>query len=267
MTFDVTSAERAAGAAVEANDEADVEADVEATGLSKSYRGVAAVDRVSFALPAGSRTALLGANGAGKSTLLSLLSTLIAPTEGSARVAGEDLAAAGPELRRRIGVMAHLPMLYEELTPAENLRFFARLYDLEDGADRSAELLRDVGLWGRRDEPTGVLSRGMHQRLALARAVLHRPRVLLLDEPETGLDAEGVELLERLALAAPGITVLAATHRHERVEGWATGRLVLDRGRVVEDAVERRPAAASTSAGAGAAVLQDATSTAAEPAR
>jgi len=253
------TAEQTAGATFEAS--------VEATGLGKSYRGVAAVDRVSFVLPAGSRTALLGANGAGKSTLLTLLATLVAPTEGSAQVAGEDLVKAGPELRRRIGVMGHLPMLYEELTPAENLRFFARLYDLEDGAERSTELLRDVGLWGRRDEPTGVLSRGMHQRLALARAVLHRPRVLLLDEPETGLDAEGVELLERLALAAPGTTVLAATHRHERVEGWATGRLVLDRGRVVEDAVERRPASTSTPAGGGEPALASATATATETPR
>ncbi len=216
---------------------------VEARALGKRYRGVAAVDRVSFALPAGSRTALLGANGAGKSTLLAMLSTLITPTEGAATVAGHDLGAAGPGLRRRIGVLAHLPMLYEELTPAENLRFFARLYDLDDGAERTEELLRSVGLWGRRDESTSVLSRGMHQRLALARAVLHSPAVLLLDEPETGLDVEGVELLERLALAAPGTTVLAATHRHEQVERWATGRLVLDRGRVVEDAIERPPAA------------------------
>ena len=261
------SAERPPDAPIETSVGPAVEPAVEAVGLSKSYRGVAAVDRVSFALPAGSRTALLGANGAGKSTLLSLLATLVAPTEGSARVAGEDLAAAGPELRRRIGVMAHLPMLYEELTPAENLRFFARLYSLEDGAERGAELLHAVGLWGRRDEPTAVLSRGMHQRLALARAVLHRPPVLLLDEPETGLDAAGVELLERLALAAPGTTVLAATHRHERIEGWASGRLVLDRGRVVEDAIERPPAAPPVPAEAGAPALSAATSSAGKPPR
>jgi heme exporter protein A len=251
MSADAVGAARAIDAATEPP----IEAAVVATGLSKSYRGVAAVDRVSFTLPSGSRTALLGANGAGKSTLLSLLSTLIAPTEGSARVAGEDLAAAGPELRRRIGVMAHLPMLYEELTPAENLRFFARLYDLRDCAARAEELLHAVGLWARRDETTAVLSRGMHQRLALARAVLHRPHVLLLDEPETGLDSEGVELLERIALTAPGTTVLAATHRHERVAGWATGQLVLDRGRVVEDAIERQPASAPSGASVGEPAL------------
>ena len=147
--------------------------------------------------------------------------------------------------------MGHVPMLYEELTPSENLRFFARLYDVEDGAKRADELLRAVGLWTRRDEPTAVLSRGMHQRLALARAVLHRPRVLLLDEPETGLDAGGIDLLERLALRDEGVTVLAATHRAERVGRWATRRLVLDRGRVVGD--EETAVAERGAEGVGAA--------------
>ncbi len=223
-------------------------AGIEARGLTKSYRGVVAVDGVSFSLPAGSRTALLGANGAGKSTLLATLATLVSPTEGSALVGGEAVAEARPELRRQIGFMGHLPMLYEELTPAENLRFFARLYGMEDGAERASELIREVGLWTRRDEPTSVLSRGMRQRLALARAVLHRPRVLLLDEPETGLDSEGLELVERLALRREGVTVLAATHRPERVGGWATGRLVLHRGRVAED--DATPRAGRRAAGA-----------------
>lgn len=229
-------------------------AGIEARGLTKSYRGVVAVDGVSFSLPAGSRTALLGANGAGKSTLLATLATLVSPTEGSALVGGEAVAEARPELRRQIGFMGHLPMLYEELTPAENLRFFARLYGMEDGAERASELIREVGLWTRRDEPTSVLSRGMRQRLALARAVLHRPRVLLLDEPETGLDSEGLELVERLALRREGVTVLAATHRPERIDGWATGRLVLHRGRVAEDAATpraERGAAGSVSGGEG----------------
>ena len=223
--------------------------EIEARGLTKSYRGVVAVDDVSFSLAPGSRTALLGANGAGKSTLLALLATLISPTKGSAFIGGAEVAEAGGDLRRQIGFMGHLPMLYEELTPSENLRFFARLYDVDAGAERAGELLRAVGLWARRDEPTSVLSRGMHQRLALARAVLHRPRVLLLDEPETGLDPDGLEILERLALGDEGPTVLAATHRPERVGRWATGRLVLDRGRVVEAAARGTPDAV----GAGAA--------------
>ena len=123
-------------------------------------------------------------------------------------------------------------MVYEELSPLENLRFFARLYGVADCSARAGELLHTVGLWARRDDPTAQLSRGMHQRLALARALIHRPRLLLLDEPETGLDEAGLELLEALALRAPDVTVLAATHRLERVERWADGVLRLEHGRV-----------------------------------
>jgi len=126
-------------------------------------------------------------------------------------------------------------MLYEEMTPLENLGFFARLYSVTDAEARIEELLRAVGVWRRRHEPVAVLSRGYHQRLALARALLHRPTVLLADEPETGLDPEGVEMLDELALHAPGLTVIAATHRVDRVEAWATGLVRLEHGRAVED--------------------------------
>jgi len=208
---------------------------VRTEALTKRYGGLEVVRGVSLALPAGSRTALVGANGAGKTTLLAMLSSLIAPTEGDARIAGHSLRERPAALRRAIGVLAHRPMLYEEMTPLENLRFFARLYGVSDPAPRIEELLRAVGVWGRRHEPTSVLSRGFHQRLALARALLHRPAVLLADEPETGLDPEGVAMLDALALRAPGLTVIAATHRVDRVESWATGVVRLDHGRVAED--------------------------------
>ena len=208
---------------------------VEARALTKRYGGIEVVRAVSLALPAGSRTALIGANGAGKTTLLAMLSTLIAPTEGDATIAGHALRARPAALCRAIGVLAHRPMLYEELTPLENLRFFARLYGVADAEPRIEELLRAVGVWRRRHEPVAVLSRGTHQRLALARALLHRPAILLADEPETGLDPEGVALLDELVLRAPGLTVIAATHRVDRVETWATGLVRLEHGRVVED--------------------------------
>ena len=207
---------------------------IAAFDLTKRYGGVEVVSNVSFALHTGSKTALLGHNGAGKSTLLGLLSTLITPTSGDAAIAGHAISTNPLELRRNIGVLAHLPMVYEELSPLENLEFFARLYEVPDAAARIEELLRAVGLWHRRREPTAILSRGYHQRLALARAVLHRPAVLLLDEPETGLDPEGVALLDQLALGNPAVTVLAATHLVDRVDRWADGVLRLDRGRVVE---------------------------------
>jgi heme exporter protein A len=205
-----------------------------ASGLTKRYGGVDVVSDMSFSLAAGSKTALLGPNGAGKSTLLGLLTTLLTPNAGDAAIAGHAISTNPIDLRRSIGVLAHLPMVYEELSPLENLEFFARLYGVPDADTRVEELLRAVGLWRRRREPTAVLSRGYHQRLALARAVIHRPAVLLLDEPETGLDPEGVALLDQLMLGDPAVTVLAATHLVDRVGQWADGVLRLDRGRVIE---------------------------------
>ena len=208
---------------------------IETHALTKRYGGIEVVRDVSLRLPAGSRTALLGANGAGKTTLITMLSTLVSPTSGDATIAGHSLAKKPEALRRTIGVLAHKPMLYEELSALENLHLFARLYGVADATARIEELLRTVGVWTRRDEPVAVLSRGTHQRIALARALVHRPSILLADEPETGLDPQGVALLDEVALASPGLTVIAATHRIDRVEAWATGLVRLDRGRVVED--------------------------------
>ena len=221
---------------------------IEARGLTRRFGGTLALDDVSFEVAEGAKVALLGANGAGKTTLLALLSTLLTPSEGGASVAGHDLASDASALRASIGVLTHRPMLYEELTPEENLRFFARLYSVADAEARIEELLRAVGLWLRRDEPTAVLSRGYHQRLAIARALLHRPPVLLLDEPETGLDREALELLDRLVLHAPGLTVLAATHLRERVASWADGVLELERGRLLEGGEVARASGAAAGA-------------------
>ena len=220
---------------------------IEARGLSKVYAGVPVIEDVSFTLAAGSRTALVGANGAGKSTLLQMLTSLVLPTAGEAHIDGRP--ATTPEARHRVGVLSHRPMLYEELTPLENLRFFAGLYEVPNPGVRIEELLRTVGLWQRRHEQTAVLSRGYHQRLSMARAVLHRPPVLLLDEPETGLDQEGLALLDELMLRASGVTVLAATHRLDRVPGWAEATLTVERGGVVgPDAVAATASAATAAA-------------------
>jgi len=208
---------------------------VETHGLTRKYAGLEVVRNVDLRIPEGARVALVGANGAGKTTLLAMLATLVSPTSGRATIAGHDLGKHPPALRRAIGVLGHQPMVYEDLSSLENLQFFARLYEIPDPEPRVEELLRAVGLWLRRREPAAVLSRGYHQRLALARALLHHPTVLLADEPETGLDPEGVALLDELALTVPGLTVIAATHRVDRVEAWATGLVRLDRGRVVED--------------------------------
>jgi heme exporter protein A len=213
------------------------DASIEARRLTKRFGGTTVLQDISFTVPAGAKVALTGANGAGKTTLLAVLSTLAAASAGEATVAGHSVANASEALRRSVGVLTHRPMLYEELTPQENLRFFARLYGVPDGDVRVEELLRAVGLWRRRDEPTGVLSRGTHQRLAIARALVHAPSVLLLDEPETGLDTDGIEVLDALMLCAPGMTVLAATHRIDRIDAWADVRLHLERGRLAADGV------------------------------
>lgn len=210
---------------------------IEARALTRRYSGVEVVRDVTLRIPAGRKVALVGSNGAGKTTLLSLLSTLVQPTSGEAWIDGRPLAGRSAALRRSLGVLRHSPMLYEAFTPMENLEFFARLYGVENAATRIEELLRLLGLWRRRHEPTSVLSRGTHQRLAIARVLIHQPSVLLIDEPETGLDPEGIALLDEVMLRAAGVTVLAATHRVDRIEAWADGLVRLDRGRVAEDTV------------------------------
>lgn len=219
---------------------------IEARGLTRRYGGVTVVREVDLTLPAGSKTAVLGANGAGKTTLLSMLSTLLLPSAGSFSIQGHR--APSPEVARSIGVLGHSPMLYEDFTPLENLRFFARIYRVAEAERRVEELLRQVGLWQRRHERTAILSRGYHQRLALARALVHSPAVLIADEPETGLDPEGVALLDEMALAAPQLTVLAATHRIDHLGAWSTGIVRLERGRVVEDTSSVAAAAGVTGA-------------------
>ena len=206
---------------------------IEAQGLTRRYGGVTVVREVDLALPVGSKTAVLGANGAGKTTLLSMLSTLLLPSSGSFSIRGHR--APSHNVARSIGVLGHSPMLYEDFTPLENLQFFARIYGVADAERRVEELPRQVGLWQRPHERTAILSRGYHQRLALARALIHTPDVLIADEPETGLDPEGVALLDEIALTAPGLTVIAATHRIDHVDAWATGIVRLERGRVAED--------------------------------
>lgn len=215
---------------------------IEARALTKRYGAATILDRIAFEVSPGTKTALVGPNGAGKSTLLAVLSTLVAPTEGTATVAACDLRREAAGVRRHIGVLSHSPMLYEELTPLENLQFFARLYDVPSPAARIEELLRVLGLWRRRDEPTAVLSRGYHQRLAIGRALVHSPAVLLLDEPETGLDTEGMALLDALMLRAPQFTVLAATHRFDHIDAWADGTLTIERGRLVLPVASSPPA-------------------------
>jgi heme exporter protein A len=211
---------------------------IETCDLSKSFGHRTALADVNVHIGAGELVTLVGPNGAGKTTLLRVLATLTRPTGGWVRIAGLDTARAGEAARRRIGFLSHRTLLYDDLTAEQNLRFYARMYDLEGSSARSSELLARVGLQAQRRDLVRILSRGMQQRLAVARAVLHRPQVLLLDEPFNGLDAQATQMLTDLLtdLTDDGCTVLLTTHNLER--GLALGQrvIVLDRGRIVHDA-------------------------------
>ena len=205
--------------------------------LVKSFGHRTALAGVNLSVKAGERVTLVGPNGAGKTTLLRILATLSRPTSGTVHVAGLDTDKAGDDVRRRIGFLSHRTLLYGDLTAEQNLRFYTRMYNLTDGPTRIAELLDYVGLADRRRDLVRMFSRGMQQRLSVARAVLHRPQVLLLDEAYTGLDPDAVQILTNLVtdLAETGCAVLMTTHNLER--GLAAGDrvMVLAQGRIVYD--------------------------------
>jgi heme exporter protein A len=184
------------------------------SGVVKQYGLNPVLRGVDLAVAQGEFVTLVGPNGAGKSTLLAIIATLLRPTAGEARVGGWRLPEQSDRVRRHIGLVSHNALLYRDLTAAENLAFFARLYRLPDAAARIDEALRKVGLFARQRDPVGTFSRGMVQRLTIARATLHEPDVLLLDEPYTGLDQEATQLLDDLLRheAARGRTILMITH-------------------------------------------------------
>lgn len=203
-------------------------------GLMRAFGAKPVLRGVDLALDRGERLALVGPNGAGKSTLLRVLATLTRPDAGRVRVAGYDVVRAADQVRHVVGYVGHQPYLYEELTARENLVFYARLYGVADPAGRAATLLTRVGLAARADDRVRTFSRGQQQRLALARGILHDPAVLLLDEPETGLDEEAIALLDALLdqRAQAGQTTLLTTHHLERALGLAGSVAVLARGKI-----------------------------------
>lgn len=187
---------------------------LEIRGLKKSFGLKPVLRGIDLSIEAGERVALLGANGAGKTTLLRILAGLTRQTAGEITIAGLDLNQQTREVRRMVGFVAHQPYLYDDLTALENLLFFARMYAVERPQKRATELLGRVGLDKKARERASSLSRGQLQRLALARALLHAPRLLLLDEPDTGLDQDGLELLAAILQEhhAQGGTILFTTH-------------------------------------------------------
>lgn len=206
-----------------------------AHALVKSFGYRPVLRRVDLEIGAGEFVVLFGPNGAGKTTLLRLVCRLTRPNFGEVSIGGRRLPAEAEEVYRRLGVVLHQPLLYVDLSAEENLRFYARLYGLRQPAARIAEVLEMARLPSHRHDPVRAFSRGMQQRLALARAILHDPEVLILDEPYTGLDPDGAAWLDSLLrdLTARGCTLLMTTHDLARGLRLASRALILAGGQIV----------------------------------
>lgn len=203
--------------------------------LRKNYGLQPVLQGVNLHIQAGEFVMLVGANGAGKSTLMQIVATLQAPTAGKAAVGGWALPRYADRVRRHVGYVSHESLLYDDLSAAENLHFFSRIYGLGLTNEQIGERLRRVGLLARQREAVRLFSRGMKQRLAIARATLHEPDILLLDEPYTGLDQEAAELLDGLLQqeVTAGRTIFMITH--DLVHGYhlCNRVAILNRGKIV----------------------------------
>ena len=191
-----------------------------------------------FDVEPGEFVALLGPNGAGKTTFLRILASLSRPVMGTVNIAGYQLPQQAALVRQRLGVVSHLPLLYGDLTAEENLRFYGRMYNIPEMDNRVSEVLELVGLVARRRDLVRTFSRGMQQRLAIGRAVLHDPDVMLFDEPHTGLDQDACEMLDTVLqdVAARGRTVVMTSHDLARTADLASRFDVLSKGKIVASA-------------------------------
>jgi ABC-type multidrug transport system ATPase subunit len=210
---------------------------VQLRDVSRHFGRRRALSRVSLSARAGDIVGLLGPNGAGKSTLIGVLATLVSPSEGEVRYGDRTIAELGGALRQRIGLLAHELLLYPELSPRQNLTFFADLYGL-DSRRVVPDAIERAGLGERADDPVSGFSRGMRQRLALERAILHGPRIVLLDEPFTGLDDHAVGMVSSRIrqLASSGAIVFMATHDLDLADGLVSRVVLVRGGRLEADA-------------------------------
>jgi ABC-2 type transport system ATP-binding protein len=192
---------------------------IETHGLTKIFKikkgeDIPAVVDLTLNVLEGEVFGFLGPNGAGKTTTIRMLATLIGPTSGSARVCGYDLAVDDQEIRRSVGILTESPGMYENLSATKNLSIYANLYDVDDVELQVRKYLQMLGLWSRRDDPVGSFSKGMRQKLAICRTLLHEPRLLFLDEPTSGLDPEAAKLVREFIeeLRGQGRTIFICTH-------------------------------------------------------
>ena len=216
-----------------------------AEGLTKRFNGLTAVDGLSFEVEQGEIFGLLGPNGAGKTTTIRILASLIQPSEGEAYVGGLSVRDDALRVRETIGILTESPSLYERLSAQENLEFFAKAYGVDEPQTRGArirELMEFFDLWDRRGDRAGTFSKGMKQKLALARALVHQPGILYLDEPTSGLDPKSAknirDLMERLS-QREGQTILLSTHRLEDAERLCDRVMIINRGATMSVASPR----------------------------
>jgi len=203
--------------------------------LSKRFGLKTVLNQLDFSVEEGEFVALMGPNGAGKTTFLRILSSLSKASFGEVHIAGYQLPSQSAAVRSRLGVVSHQPLLYGDLTAEENLDFFGRMYGVHQRGERISEVLDLIGLTTRRKDLVRNFSRGMQQRLAIGRAILHDPVVLLLDEPHTGLDQDACSMLDKLLkeIAARGRTVVMTSHDLSRTQDLATRFDVLSKGKIV----------------------------------
>jgi ABC-2 type transport system ATP-binding protein len=193
---------------------------IETKALTKKFGEVVAVDRLSIEVDEGEVFVFLGPNGAGKTTTIRMLSSLITPTDGESKVAGYVVGEQDYEIRKRVGILTEAPGLYDRLSAERNLEFFAHLYEVEDVSGQVEKYLRMLGLWERRQDEAGTFSKGMRQKLVIARALLHEPKVLFLDEPTSGLDPEAARLVREFieGLKEEGRTIFMCTHNLDEAD-------------------------------------------------
>lgn len=193
---------------------------IETENLTKRFNGITAVQDLSVSIAAGEVFGLLGPNGAGKTTTVRMLTGLIAPTSGRARINGYELGRENEAIRRSVGLLTETPGLYDRLSALQNLTFFARLYEVRDVNGQVEKYLRLLGLWERRHDLVGTFSKGMRQKLAICRALLHEPPILFLDEPTAGLDPEAARVVRDFIeeIKTQGRTIVLCTHNLDEAD-------------------------------------------------
>jgi len=213
-----------------------------AEDIFRDYGCLHALNGINLRVEEGEFIAIIGPNGAGKSSLLKIFASLLSPTKGTLQIFGTK-GNDREDVQDRIGMLSHDTLLYDNLTARENLLFFGKLYGMEHAAlaERCDYLIRKVGLWKRAEDPVKNFSRGMKQRLSFARAIIHDPSLLLLDEPYTGLDMNASSLMENLLMENPAVTKIMVTHDLDKAFRLCSRLLIMEAGNIVHDVAANDP--------------------------